>query len=195
MEEDREERRPKKGGRILRLELYDTRELMDSPMTISCFKHVGCFDFCELVQRVQQPPSLTRVFISNIQGNQVTIAGVKFTISRAIIVAATRMPNVGEKLFKAINIYARHYESFLEPRYKNENKKVFPLSHLLDRFYPMKKIIMKNFTCEGRFSRLYSYHIRFLMHFTRLKLLNIPHYFYKRIDKMGYKVQSREPEH
>ena len=48
MEEDeREERRPHKGGRIIRFEPTNTRELMASPMAVTCFKHVGCFDFCE----------------------------------------------------------------------------------------------------------------------------------------------------
>ena len=157
-------------------------------MTVTCFKYVGCFDFCELVQRVQHHPALTIVFISNLQDNQVTIVGVTFTISTSVVAATTGIHNVGEKWFKAINIDAQHYESILKPRYKNENKKVFPFSHLLDRFSPMMNNIMKYFTCEGRFSRLYSYHIRLLMHFTVVKFLNIPHYLFRSIDKMGYKV-------
>ena len=55
-EEDRgvsEEKTPKrsdhKGGKINRYEPITTKELMDSPLTVSCFKHVGCFEFCEKV--------------------------------------------------------------------------------------------------------------------------------------------------
>ena len=155
-----EERRQHKGGRILRLEPSNTRELLASPMTINCFKHVGCFDFCEMVQRVQHHRALTRVFISNLKDNQITIVGVTFTISTDTIVVATRITNVGEKWFKAKVIDTQHYEPFLKTRYKNDKKKVFPFSHLLDIFSPMMKIIMKYFTCEGRFSRLYAYHIR-----------------------------------
>ena len=33
------------------------------------------------------------------------------------------------------------------------------------------------------------------MHFTRVKLLNIPYYLFRRIDKMAYIVQEREYEH
>jgi len=79
-EEDTEERRPHKGGRILRFDPNKTRELMASPMTVTCFKHMGCFDFCEMIQRVQSHPILIRVFISNINNNQVTLVGVTFTI-------------------------------------------------------------------------------------------------------------------
>ena len=56
-EEDRgEEKIPKrndyKGGKINRYEPITTKELMASPLTVSCFKHVGCFEFCEKVQKI-----------------------------------------------------------------------------------------------------------------------------------------------
>ena len=38
-----------KGGKINRFEPLNTRELMASPLTVPCFKHVGCFEFCEKV--------------------------------------------------------------------------------------------------------------------------------------------------
>ena len=41
-----------KGGKIKIYEPITTKELMASPLTPSCFKHVGCFDFCEKVQRI-----------------------------------------------------------------------------------------------------------------------------------------------
>jgi len=149
---------------------------------------MGCFDFCEMIQRVQSHPVLTRVFISNIKDNKVTLAGVTFTISSVIIVAATGISNVGENWFKAQNLDDQYYQPYLKPRYRNERKKLFPFSHLLDKYAPMMKIIMKYFTFEGIFSRLYTYHIRFLMHFTRVKMLNIPYYLFKGIEKMAYTV-------
>lgn len=163
-------------------------------MTISSFKHLGCFDFCVMVQRVQSHLVLTRVFISNLEDNQVTLAGVTFTISSGIIVAATGIPNVHERWFKAQNLDNQYYEPYFKPRYINERKKVFPFSHLLDTYAPMMTIIMKYFTCEGRFSRLYTYHIRLFMHFTRFKMLNIPYYFFGSIRKMAYTVQGKTYE-
>ena len=76
--------------------------------------------------------------------------------------------------------------------YKDYKKSIFPFSHFLERYAPMMRVIMKYFTCEGRFSRLYSYHIRFLMHFTRVKMLHLPYYLYRSIDKMSYIVQKRD---
>ena len=50
---------------------------------------------------------------------------------------------------------------------------------------------MKYFTCKGRFSRLYTYHIRLLMHFTRVKMLNILYFLFRNIEKMAYIVEKR----
>ena len=52
---------------------------------------------------------------------------------------------------------------------------------------------MKYFSYEGRYSRLYSYHVRLLMHFTRVKMLNLPYYLYRSIEKMPFIVRRRNP--
>ena len=87
----------KKGGKIIRDEPTNTKELMASPLTVSCFKHVVCFEFCEKVQKVQYHPMLTRLLISGLHDMQVTLVGTNFTMSTNAIETATRIPNVGEK--------------------------------------------------------------------------------------------------
>ena len=154
-------------------------------MTVSYFQNVGCFDFCESVQQVQSHPELTKIFILNLHDHQVNLAGVKFELSSNIISMATVIPIVGEKWFKQANLHLSHYEPFLKPRYKSDYKSIFLFSHLLERYAPLMRVIMKYFTCEGRFSRLYSYHIRLLMHFTRVKMIHLPYYLYMSIDKMS----------
>ena len=116
--EEREERRPHKGGKILRLEPTNTRELMASPMAVTCFKHVGCFEFCETIQRVQHHPMLSRLFISNLHDNQVTLAGVTFTLSTNIISTSTGIPNVGEKWFKQEDLEEHYFELNIKPMHK-----------------------------------------------------------------------------
>ena len=100
---------------------------------------------------------------------------------------------MGEKWFKHVSLDLNHYQPFLKPRYQADCKTIFPFSHILERYAPLMKVIMKYFTCEGRFSRLYSYHIRILMHFTSAKLLHLPYYLYRSIYKMSYIVQKRPP--
>ena len=58
---------------------------------------------------------LTMLFISNLHNNQVTLAGVTFTMSTAIILAATEIPNVGEKWFKHSELEEHYYEPFMKP--------------------------------------------------------------------------------
>ena len=89
-----------KGGNINIFEPPNTRELMTSPLTVSCFKHVGCFDFCEKVQRVKKHPELTRIFIINLHEKQVNLAGVTFELSIDVISNTTGIPSVGDKWFK-----------------------------------------------------------------------------------------------
>ena len=167
-----------RGGRIKKFEPLSTMELNASPMTATCFQNVGCFHFCERVQQVQSHPKLTRLFILNLHEKQVNLVGVKFELSSDAIAIATGIPSVGEKWFKQANLDISHYEPFLKARYKDYNKSIFPFLDLLDRYAPMMRVIMKYFTCEGRFSRLYSYHIRLLMHFTRIKMLYLSYYLY-----------------
>ena len=95
--EETEVKRPHNRGRVLRLEPTSTRELLASPMTVTCFKHVVCYELCEKVHRVQHHPMLTKIFISRAHDNHITLVGVTSTISTTIISAATGIPNVGEK--------------------------------------------------------------------------------------------------
>ena len=122
-----------------------------------------------------------------------TLARVTFTVSPSIIADAAKIPNVGEKWYKAHDLDEHYYEPYIKPRYRNEAKRLFPFKFLKDKYAPMMKIIMKYFTCEGRFSRLYTYHIRILMHFTRVRMMNIPYFMCQNIEKMTTLVQHKTP--
>lgn len=54
---------------------------------------------------------------------------------------------------------------------------------------------MKYFRCDGRFSIVYKYHVRLLMHFTSVKPINLPHNLYRNLVKMAKKVQNRMDDH
>lgn len=120
-----------------------------------------------------------------------TLAWVTFIVSPSIIANATKIPNVGEKWYKAQDLDEQYYEPYIKPRYKNEAKRLFPFRFLKDKYASMMKIIMKYFTCEGKFSRLYSYHIRLLMNFTRVRMLNLPYFLFRNIEKMAHFVQKK----
>ena len=56
------------------------------------------------------------------------------------------------------------------------------------------RLIIRYFSCEGFFSRLYAYHIRILMHFTRVKFMNIPYFMYQNIKRMTTLLRRKNPE-
>jgi len=120
----------------------------------------------------------------------VTLVGVTFTVSPSIIAGATKIPNIEEKWYKAQDLYDHYYEPYIKPWYRNEVKRLFHFRFLEDKYVPMMKIIMKYSTCEGRFSKLYTYHIRLLMHFTRVKLLNLPYLLFRNIENMAHFLQK-----
>ena len=56
------------------------------------------------------------------------------------------------------------------------------------------KLIMKYFSFEGRFSCLYAYHIRLLMHFTRVWMMNLPFFICGNIERMKNFMQQKTPQ-
>ena len=83
-----------------------------------------------------------------------------------------------------------YYDPYLKPRCKQGCRVVFPFSHLLGRYALLMRHIIRYFTCEGRYSRIYSYHIRLLMHFTKVKMMNLPYYLFGSIGKMASLVKK-----
>jgi len=116
------------------------------------------------------------LFILGLQNHQVNLAGVNFELSSESIARATGILDIGERWFKQKKLALSYYEPFLKPSCQQGCKVVFPFSHLLERYALLIRKIIKYFTCEGRYSKVYSHHIRLLMHFTRVKLLNLPYY-------------------
>lgn len=70
---------------------------------------------------------------------------------------------------------------------------VFPFRFLRNEYAPLMRLIMRYFTCEGRFSRVYSYHIRLLMHFTRVRMMKILVFLCQNIERMVPLMQRKSP--
>ena len=180
-----------KGGFHKRFELVTTQEINDSPSVLFNFHEVGSLDFFQKFQEVTNYPPLTQLFALRLQGKHVHLAGLDFKITPRVVSKATKIPYIGEKWFKQAYLDLNHYKPFLKPDHQDACQAIFPFSHLLTSYAPLMRFIMKYFTCEGRFSRVYAYHIRFLMHFTRTQLLNLPFFLYRSIDKMASTIQKK----
>ena len=97
-DESQKPAKPKhKGGRVNRFEPLDTIQITSSPMILTCFQDVGCYQFCEKVKQVQSHSNLTRLFILCLQNHQVNLAGVNFELSSESIAKAIGIPVIGER--------------------------------------------------------------------------------------------------
>jgi hypothetical protein len=66
-----------------------------------------------------------------------------------------------------------------------------PREYLLEPYEKMLRVIQRYFSCEGRFDRVYQYHIRLLMHFIGKSPLKLPFYLYRSLGKMAEKSPSQ----
>ena len=150
-------------------------------------------DFFQRVQELKRFSPLTHLCALRFQDKHFQLAGLDFKFSPRSISKATKIPYIGEKWFKQSHLDSNDYKPFLKPEHREACPSIFPFSYLLASYAPIMKIIMKYFTCEGRFSRIYAYHIRLLMHFTRTKQLNLPFFLHKSIEKMASTIQKKPP--
>jgi len=141
-----------------------------------CFQHQSCYEFCEKFAHIQYHRELAHLFVLHLHGDQATLSGVTFTLTPETISLATGIPNIGEPWNKRQKIDQQHCEPYIKPSFLRQLKRVFPFQFLKDKYAPLMKLIMKYFTCESRFSCLYAYHIRLLMHFTQVRMMKIPYF-------------------
>lgn len=113
------------------------------------------------------------------------MVGVTFTLTPKTISVAIGIPNVGEQWHKKKKVDRQHNEAYIKARFLRHLTRVFPFRYLKDEYAPLIKLIMKYFNCDGRFSRLYAYHIRLLMHFTRVRMMNLPFFICRNIKRMN----------
>lgn len=130
-----------------------------------------------------------------LKGETAIIAGIEFSFSVASISIATGLPDNGEYWFIGMNLDLENYKPFLKTPYRDTHTHLLPFRYLLQKYAPLMKIFMRFFTCEGRFSKLYAYHIHLLMHFTSKKPLNMCNYLFRCISKMSENIQLKDKEH
>jgi len=192
--EEQAPRRPHKSGRHVREEPTTLTELQAYPLAMSCFQHQSCFEFCQKVASVQFHHDPARLFVLHLHGDQATQAGATFILTPKYVSLATGIPNIGEPRNKKQKIDRHHYDPYIKTTFLRQLKRVFPFRYLKDEYAPLVRLIMKYSSCEGRFSRIYAYHIRLLMHFTRVWMMNIPYFICRNIKRMTTFIQHKTPQ-
>lgn len=191
VEVPRRHHRGGKGGQHVREEPTSLAYFQACSLAVTCFRYQSCYEYCERISQIQHHRELVHLFVLHLHNGHVNLAGVDFTLSPEIVAQATGIPNVGEEWNKRRQLDRFHYEPYIKPVYMRHLTAVFPFRFLRDEYAPLMRIIIRYFTCEGRFSRLYSYHIRLLMHFTRVRMMNIPFFMCQNIERMVPLVQRK----
>jgi hypothetical protein len=105
---------------------------------------------------------------------------------------ATEIPPCGERWSKGIPFDVRFYKEFIKPNYLNRKlEEGAPSRYLQEPFQKFLREIRKYFTCEGRFDRIHSNHIRFLMHFIGRRSLNIPFFLHRSLQEMEDNIRAK----
>ena len=177
-----------KSGRHVREEATSLAQLQACLLAMNCFQHQSCLQYCEMISRTQHHHELARLFVLHLHDGHVKIARVNFILSPETIAQATRIPNIGEEWNKRQQLEKSYYEPYIKPGYMRQMSRVFPFRFLKDEFAPLMKLIIRYFSCEGRFSCLYAYHVRLLMHFMRVRMMSIPYFMYRNIERMTFLV-------
>jgi hypothetical protein len=87
------------------------------------------------------------------------------------------------------------YHEFLKLEFRDTDfGATIPKELLLENHSNLLRIIKIFFTCEGRFTRVYQYHIKILMHLTGRKPLNLPYYLFISLGKMDDKVTEMKDQ-
>jgi hypothetical protein len=179
-----------KGGNIVRFEPQGLQLINSDPTIRASFEQARCVRFCEKLQGYNM--QVTKEFSLNFNGVDTKIGDLQFQVTEESISTATEIPSQGEKWFKGMPLDLSFYHDFLKPEYKNQNfSATVPREFILEHYGKLLRVVQRYFTCEGRFNRVYQYHIRLLMHFTGKNPLNLPFYLYRSLGKMSDRVQEK----
>jgi hypothetical protein len=79
---------------------------------------------------------------------------------------------------------------FLKLEHKDPNwAKGIPRDWIFDEWKGSFLILKRFITCEGHYSIVFLFHLRFLLHLAWIKRMNLPYYFLRDLNNMAMRVQ------
>jgi len=122
-----------------------------------------------------------------------TVVSLQFKVTECSISQTTELPPTWQKFFKKGEVEKGAWHKFLiEDDCAVDWKVGVHRSAVIKKWQQLFYILQKILTCEGRYSLIYLYHIRLLMHFELGKLMKFPYFMLKRLDKMLKSVQKSQ---
>jgi hypothetical protein len=180
---------PKRSGQVVRLEPEGAELLEAYPQMAQRFRDAGWFEFLTTFQGHDEQVSME--FALNFDGHEVEIGKMLMLVTEQTIAKACRLVVGGERWWKKEHVVTEFVNQFLLPDKQNLNwRRGVPHSWIRPEWHTALIVIHRYITCEGRFSLIYIYHIRILMHLNGDYPLNLPYFLLKSLTKMSKRVQS-----
>jgi len=185
------EKRENRSGRCLRTEPEGLDLTLKDEGVARAFKQAGCWRFCEKLKGGHT--EVTKAFALNFSGLNSKVALLEFPVSPQVISAVTEIPRSGQEWFKNYKFDTTPCKEFLKEQYVNQDlSKAIPRHYIKEHYALLLTAIQKYLTCEGRYTKVYSYHFKLLLHFTGKTSIDIPFYLFRSLGKMCDKVQYKK---
>jgi hypothetical protein len=153
------------------------------------FEQFGCMAFCTKIQGFNI--RLAEQFTLSFDGSRAVISDVIFQVTEETVSTAIEIPLCDERWSKGMPLDTQCYEDFIRQDCLGWKVEAgVPSRYLQEPFQKLLRVIRKYFTCEGRFDRIHSHHIRFLMHFTGRRPLNLPFFLHQSLWEMASSTQA-----
>jgi len=135
---------------------------------------------------------VAQAFAQSLDGKTVTVGSRTFEMTKLVIARATQLSIDGETWFKAKPLFLEDLTSYLksEVLYVNWGPTV-PLFYFKDEWQDIITTVQLYITCEGWFSIVHQYQMRFLAQLSGARPMNFPFFLHKSLLKMSLKYQKK----
>jgi hypothetical protein len=128
---------------------------------------------------------ITMAFFHSVDGECREVGKLNLHLPENYLAQILNLPQTGEKWVKNKALKVKSLTPFLLGNRRNPNWATgVPRAWFKDPCWDLIFLIQKHVMCEDRFSLVYLYHIRILLHIKGDRALNMPHCLLKSITKM-----------
>ena len=123
-------------------------------------------------------------FVNNYKDSMVNLQTLMFKVDKATIAEATSIPSEGERWFNK-HLFEVDLSRFLLLGFeKLDWGKGIHVNNVNHSWRYILNVVQCYITCEGHFTTILRYHLRFLIHLNGESILKFPYYPFKSIEKM-----------
>ena len=118
-------------------------------------------------------------FVDTFDGKKAKVEGLLFPVTEESIAKATNIAAEGERWFKRKPVQGVNLNFFLKDNCHDPCWSIGVHSRILKLEWekPMWQTQLY-FTCDGRFSKVFLYHMRFLVHMVGFNKMNLPYFLH-----------------